>query len=261
MLTANAVAGQREMFLKNGISDFLAKPIDVRKLNIILETWIPQDKQEKGFVPRKKGGGPVAFPVIQGVDISIGLPNAGDSIDAYKRILSLFCSDIDERLQQIRKDAAEGNYPSYITMVHAIKGAARSIGAVVLGEQAAELEAAGRSGTIDLITEKTEMLLAGLGELTQNIRAALGSPGDKTESIVAADLGLDSLKNALNAMDTAAVDAKIAEIRARPLNHKTREYMGEIEQHVLLFEYGKAVEMIDKVLGEKQDYSDRCQYD
>jgi len=45
VLTANAVSGMREMFLKSGFDDFLSKPIDIVKLNSILEKWIPKDKQ------------------------------------------------------------------------------------------------------------------------------------------------------------------------------------------------------------------------
>ncbi|GBU23492.1 sensor kinase [Fibrobacteria bacterium R8-3-H12] len=44
-LTANAVSGTREMFLSNGFNDFLSKPIDIVKLNSILEKWIPKEKQ------------------------------------------------------------------------------------------------------------------------------------------------------------------------------------------------------------------------
>jgi len=44
-LTANTIVGMKEMFLQNGFSDFLAKPIEVAKLNSILAKWIPKEKQ------------------------------------------------------------------------------------------------------------------------------------------------------------------------------------------------------------------------
>jgi PAS domain S-box-containing protein len=43
-LTANAVTGQAEMFLENGFDDFISKPIDIRRLNVILKKYI-RDKQ------------------------------------------------------------------------------------------------------------------------------------------------------------------------------------------------------------------------
>jgi len=46
-LTANAVSGMREFFLGNGFSDFMSKPVDVVKMNTILEKWVPKEKQLK----------------------------------------------------------------------------------------------------------------------------------------------------------------------------------------------------------------------
>lgn len=43
--TANAISGVKEMFLAEGFSDFLAKPIDLGDLYKILHTWIAADKQ------------------------------------------------------------------------------------------------------------------------------------------------------------------------------------------------------------------------
>jgi signal transduction histidine kinase/CheY-like chemotaxis protein len=46
-LTANAISGMREMFLSKGFNDYLAKPIEVSKLNEIMEKWIPPKKRRK----------------------------------------------------------------------------------------------------------------------------------------------------------------------------------------------------------------------
>ncbi|MDR3146750.1 MAG: response regulator, partial [Treponema sp.] len=45
-LTANAIAGNREMFLVNGFNDFISKPIDIKMLDAVLNHWI-KDKQSK----------------------------------------------------------------------------------------------------------------------------------------------------------------------------------------------------------------------
>jgi CheY-like chemotaxis protein len=43
-LTANAVVGQEDMFLANGFDGFISKPIDLRRLNSVLNKLI-RDKQ------------------------------------------------------------------------------------------------------------------------------------------------------------------------------------------------------------------------
>jgi signal transduction histidine kinase/CheY-like chemotaxis protein len=50
-LTANAAGGAKEMFLQNGMSDFLSKPIELEKLDYILTKWIPAEKQIKETRP------------------------------------------------------------------------------------------------------------------------------------------------------------------------------------------------------------------
>jgi signal transduction histidine kinase/CheY-like chemotaxis protein len=50
-LTANAVSGMKEMFLSRGFNDYLAKPIEMQKLNGILEQWIPREKQIRADGP------------------------------------------------------------------------------------------------------------------------------------------------------------------------------------------------------------------
>jgi CheY-like chemotaxis protein len=44
-LTANAVAGQAEMFLQSGFDAFISKPIDIRVLNDVLKKYVRRDKQ------------------------------------------------------------------------------------------------------------------------------------------------------------------------------------------------------------------------
>jgi signal transduction histidine kinase/ActR/RegA family two-component response regulator len=46
-LTANAISGMREMFLENGFSDYLSKPVDLAKLDNIVTAWIKEDLKVK----------------------------------------------------------------------------------------------------------------------------------------------------------------------------------------------------------------------
>jgi len=52
-LTANAIAGQAEIFLDNGFDNFISKPIDTRQLNNVLNTLI-RDKQSPEVLEEAK---------------------------------------------------------------------------------------------------------------------------------------------------------------------------------------------------------------
>jgi signal transduction histidine kinase/DNA-binding response OmpR family regulator/HPt (histidine-containing phosphotransfer) domain-containing protein len=267
MLTANAIAGQREIFLKNGINDFLAKPINVSKLNSILITWIPKEKQQKispaagkKLAPPAESGG-FHLPAIPGVEVQAGLHNAGGSPDSYLSILSYFCADIEERIPQIRESVERGDLSSYTTMVHAVKGASRSIGAMELGDMAAELESAGRGGDSGIIAAKTGALLERLRELAGYIHSALGKPAAGPEDAGVpvgeieepspqdiADLNLETLKDALKNLDTERVNAFFAKIEGSGRNPAVKKIISRIGQYILLFEYDRAVEVINAVL-------------
>jgi signal transduction histidine kinase/CheY-like chemotaxis protein/HPt (histidine-containing phosphotransfer) domain-containing protein len=60
-LTANAIFGMREMFLESGFDDYLAKPIEMNKLDEIMAQWVPQSKQVRvsGLANPAETGTPV----------------------------------------------------------------------------------------------------------------------------------------------------------------------------------------------------------
>jgi signal transduction histidine kinase/CheY-like chemotaxis protein len=45
-LTANAIEGNRKMFLESGFNDFISKPVDIKQLDAVLNRWI-RDKQSE----------------------------------------------------------------------------------------------------------------------------------------------------------------------------------------------------------------------
>ncbi|MDR2662457.1 MAG: hypothetical protein LBC31_05620, partial [Treponema sp.] len=129
------------------------------------------------------------------------------------------------------------------------------IGAAAFGDQAALLEDAGRAGDRSLIEAETGRLLKSLSRLENHLRAVLeegppaGSPGDGDKADYSA-LNLGALKDALLAVDTGEVNDRLRSYAPLELNGAAKAFVNEIEQHVLLFDYDKAVAKIDEVLQE-----------
>ena len=49
-LTANAISGARDVYIKEGFDDYLTKPIDSSKLEEMLLQYLPQELIEKDTV-------------------------------------------------------------------------------------------------------------------------------------------------------------------------------------------------------------------
>jgi signal transduction histidine kinase/CheY-like chemotaxis protein len=251
MLTANAVSGQREIFLQNGIDDFLAKPIDTQKLNDCLEKWLPKEKIVDAA--RTEAGSEEAPPrqpelAVSGIDVGTGLRNSGGSQAAYLDILLDFCRDAETRSARINEALDSGDIKLYITLVHALKGAARSIGATATGELAAWLEDAAKDGYSTEIKIKTAELLENARALAGNIKAAesrLAAASGKPRADLSA-LSLDKFKAALAGMDIEEVNKMLIEYAGLSLDIETKNKIAEVEECILMFEYDKAIEKINK---------------
>jgi two-component system, sensor histidine kinase and response regulator len=253
-LTANAVSGQREIFLEKGIDDFLAKPIELHKLDEILEKWLPVEKLCKTEQPV---GGDEEKPEkgetisIHGIDTVNGQRNCGGNFQIYLEILSDFCNDAKSRLANISDALAEGNIDLYTTLVHALKGAARSIGANGIGEKAAWLERSAEKGPLSEINEKTI-------ELKEDVLTLIGNVKSELEKYEAAraysedeeipELRLEILKTALEEMDVEAINRMLVTFAGLSLDSKTKSMISEVEEHILMFEYDKAIAKIDEML-------------
>ena len=250
-LTANAISGQQEMFRRQGLNDFLAKPIDVQKLNEILETWLPPEKRVEPNQPRQidEKSEKANTLVIPGVDTARGLSNCGGALAVYCNILEDFCQDAEARLAQISEAVTARDTKLYITLVHALKGATRSIGAIEAGEKASWLEKAAASGDLAAIKDKTTDLQGNVRALINNVKASLEQhkAEDSREHIDISALRLETLKTALSEMDIEAVNRMLLDYAGMSLDNKTRSMIAEVEQHILMFEYDKAIEKINEL--------------
>ncbi|GHV84311.1 hypothetical protein AGMMS50212_16510 [Spirochaetia bacterium] len=251
-LSANALVGNKEMFLQNGIDDFLPKPIEIKRLDDILLKWIPSEKHVKTLGAAKSAEAETdTIPKINGLDTALGLIQTGLSVKAYKHILSVFRKDSEERITQIGRAFAAGNIKDYTLFAHAIKSVSLSLGALEVGNLAAKLEIAGNAGDELLIQDKTEEFLAMLRTLNKNIDEALCQDsvgnGEKKESVGFSAMNLEDLRKALCDMNIRELNKMLIEYKEMPLDNKARELANEIESDVLVFEYEKAVERIDNL--------------
>jgi signal transduction histidine kinase len=251
-LTANAVSGQREMFLNRGLNDFIAKPIEIKQLNSVLEHWLPREKKIKNEGMGASGGpGKTAGLKIPGLNTEMGLLNVNNSVEVYLDILNEFCRNAKELTGRILLARESENTALYAQTMHALKGASRSVGALELGKLVEELEEAAKNEEIAALREGTAGLLKEIKTIVSNIDDAVSDrqAGPETDTAALPLLHLDKLRTALTNMDIEAVNRMLRNYLSIALDSKTKEMITKIEEHILLFEYDQAVEKINSLVG------------
>lgn len=146
-LTANAIVGAKEEYLKAGFADYLAKPIEGAELENMLLQYIPRDKvrlsQEE---PRQDGDNNGLEILCEGflINTEKGIQYCTGSREFYREMLELFCSGCDDRASDISGALKAEDWKKYTVFVHGLKSTSLNIGGVQLSEAAKDLERAGK---------------------------------------------------------------------------------------------------------------------
>lgn len=158
-LTANAVDGTREMFCQEGMNDFVAKPIELRRLISKVKQWLPVEKIQKASTATVviRNDEPLQLE-IGDLDVNAAVKLLG-SEHLFFTILKDYYNLIEKKASQIKLLEETGSWPSYTIEVHALKSASRQIGANELADMAAELEKAGNARDNFFIRTHTDEML------------------------------------------------------------------------------------------------------
>ncbi|MDR2434220.1 MAG: response regulator [Treponema sp.] len=255
-LTANAIAGMRDMFLEAGFNDYISKPIEIAKLDTIIARWIPAEKQIKsgGIVKRETFSGETGI-VIPGVDAAKGIAMTGGTEAGYKKVLAQFYRDARERLSLLQAPPDEAVLPIFVTQTHALKSASATIGAAEVSAEAAALETVGKAGDIRTISETlpgfrkhlTELIEA-IGKVLEEKNKELRVRSGEKDSVPTLQSSLAALKSALETKSMKEIDTLLEELEQLPLDAETRETINAVSDKVLMGEYAGALEFIDEAI-------------
>jgi CheY-like chemotaxis protein len=196
-LTANALLGNDSLFLENGFQAFLSKPIDILRLDSILNNWIRDKTQQRRWIsPRKNGkaAGPFGGRIVGGLDMAQGLARFDNDEEAYLRILQSFIVHAPSHIETA-KAVDKAGLEDYRIAVHSFKGSSRSLGAGEAGNLAEALERAAQAGDWSFIEahngpfiQAAEELLAGIAAFLQSRQEEAPKPelADPPEELMAA---------------------------------------------------------------------------
>ena len=174
-LTANTIVGQSEMYLANGFSGFVSKPIDINQLNANLLKFI-RDRQPQEVI--EAAGEEYVLDSERSFAASEQtLPYAFNEANLSMRVLESFVKDAERSISALSGVAfREGLEQAkiYIVHVHALRSALGNIGERSLSQIAACLEQAAKDGDGDTVEILTPAFLRRLVLVKDEIQAKTG---------------------------------------------------------------------------------------
>ena len=173
VLTANALAGCREEYIKEGFDDYLSKPIDVEKLEELICRLLPKEKvefllseevkQEEVFGEKaEKSSSPR-------INTKVGLRYCGKDYEIYREVLKSYLDQKPRYDEEMREAFEEKDWKKYAILVHSLKSTSLSIGAEHLSSESAELEKAAKAQEETILLGRGQELFAEYAEVLEEI--------------------------------------------------------------------------------------------
>ncbi len=164
VLTANALSGARESYLREGFADFLTKPIDADLLEQTVAMYLPEDliqrKTDSGQETEQDGiqiDGKDFLPY--GISVENGISHAKGDQEVYLELVGMFLREKDKQ-NTMQQFVSAQNMKDYAIWVHGLKGNARTLGADALADMAYEHEMRSKAQDCTYVNEHWDELLA-----------------------------------------------------------------------------------------------------
>jgi signal transduction histidine kinase/CheY-like chemotaxis protein len=231
-LTANAVVGQAEEFLKNGFDAFISKPIDVRQLNSILNKYV-RDRQPREVIERARKQGIVvengAMPKIDSALIDVFLLDAKKSLPILEATLKNVKKATDEELRL------------FVINAHAMKSALANIGESIASQRAFVLEKAGREQNRNVIGMQSKLLIDEIRKIVGRFESKSESPEtDINEDAAYLREQLQIICKACADYDERPIIASLEELKKHPWKKENKLLIEKISEHVLFSAFDEA---------------------
>lgn len=240
-LTANAIGGAKDMFLREGMNDFCAKPIDVKDIVSKLKNWLPKEKIlpasdiSRGSVQdipdTGADTGEITLSNIHELNTGAAIALLG-SENLYRAVLKEYYCSIDKKCASIREHYKAEQWRDYTIEVHSLKSTSKQIGADHVSSMAAELEKAGNEGNTELILQNTEKMLEKYSELKDILRPYFPEceePEEKRQQSEDIFDLLEKMHEALDNFDTLQVDEVIEQMSAYSFSQEQQELFEELK--------------------------------
>jgi len=223
-LTANAVKGVKAMFLENGFTAFLSKPVNINKLDECLKEFIGNLEINETVAITAKNN-LVKYALRDAKRVLLQIKNIVETGD-----------DCDENMKIITISA------------HAMKSVMKSVEHHEFSNLAAELEQAGKENNKNIVFEKLPMFFKFLNDFITKFDISHEPKDELTneENVAFLVVEFEKLKIACDSYNIGEMKKVLKIINEQILLKNTKGLIKEIELKILQGDYDDAAEIAGK---------------
>ena len=259
VLTANAISGAREMYLKEGFVDYLSKPINSDKLEKMIVDYLPKElvkvetvdvKEEAEKEENQKEETDNEWEYVTGLDMHEAKQYNPDR-ESFDQLLKMYYDTIESKAKQIEEYEQSEQIKEYTIQVHALKSSSRIIGATVISELAARLEAAGNAEDLNKIHKDTPLLLALYRKYREFLEPFVPKE-EEAEKVEASNeeiiVKLSLIKSAMEEFDLNSADDIMKEIQEIKIPDVLQEDFETLQEYITNFNVEETPKLIDEMI-------------
>jgi len=241
-LTANALVGRAEMFMRNGFDGFISKPIDSREMNHILNEFIrnrkPHDVVEAARREQQEKDNENTISVSD----ELSAATAHDIGNAL--------AVLEELLPGINNDNADLRL--FTITVHGMKSALANIGERSLSNTAFRLEEAAANGVKSVLLSETNGFMNALRSVMEKIKRpeAKESADVSPEDMVFLHNKFDEIKTACEKFIIKDAKTALSAIKQKTWPRAINDVVDEISLCLIRGECEKVVSAVNKAKDE-----------
>ncbi|QTA82836.1 Signal transduction response regulator, receiver domain histidine kinase, Hpt-like [Desulfonema limicola] len=252
-MTAHALTGDREKFIKKGMNEHLSKPINPEKLFAALIKWIKPGKRELPHIVLENNKNHIDnFPKhLPGIDIKAGLRNVAENQKMFRKILIQFQENFADTADQMRDIISKGELEKGERLIHNLKGVSGNIGAVdlflitELFEHALKCCSADNfKGMAEKLDKEIKQVLKSADILKNLVPEENRKPvtGEKSDPAIIQSC-LCQLNTLLN--DNDLIEEELMDLLYNyPGNPDYKKYIKDLESCIEIFDYENAVKTL-----------------
>lgn len=158
-ITAHALMGDKEKCLNAGMNDYISKPISSEKIIALLDKWLKIKSENEIQSEIQNETNTEQEVSIESIFDFAHLDKMSlSSVEFQKELITTYLQDVNIRSKKLEVYINANDFTKIATESHTIKGASMSVGAVLIGKIALDIEMEGKQKEASRLPDKIEEL-------------------------------------------------------------------------------------------------------